>query len=86
MNWMLRRRSVVRKPVYEQRETHRRVADRRQHYQSITGAPPATARRDLVELVALGGLRRTGELRGARYWLAFETSGKGGENAVSTTK
>lgn len=56
------------------------------NYQSITGAPPATARRDLVELVALGALRRTGELRGTRYWLAFETSGKAGENAESTTK
>jgi Fic family protein len=55
------------------------------NYQSITGAPPATARRDLVELVALGALRRTGELRGTRYWLAFETPGRGGENAMSTT-
>ncbi|OYW53107.1 MAG: cell filamentation protein Fic [Hyphomicrobium sp. 12-62-95] len=38
-------------------------------YTSITGAPPATARRDLAELVALGALTRTGERRGTRYWL-----------------
>ncbi|MGH8666021.1 MAG: Fic family protein [Burkholderiales bacterium] len=41
------------------------------NYQSITDAPPATARRDLAELVALGALRRTGQQRGTRYWLAF---------------
>lgn len=52
------------------------------NYQSITGAPPATARRDLVDLVALGALRRTGELRGTRYWLAFGTSGAGGDQAA----
>ena len=40
-------------------------------YASITGATPATARRDLVELVALGALIRTGQLRGTRYWLPF---------------
>ena len=52
------------------------------NYQSITGAPPATARRDLVELVALGALRRTGELRGTRYWLAFGTRGTRGDQAA----
>ncbi|MPZ47416.1 MAG: DUF4172 domain-containing protein [Betaproteobacteria bacterium] len=41
------------------------------NYQSITGAPPATARRDLAEMVALGALRRTGQQRGTRYWLVF---------------
>ena len=46
------------------------------NYQGITGAPPATARRDLAELVELGALRRTGQLRGTRYWLAFESNGK----------
>lgn len=40
-------------------------------YSAITGASPATATRDLAELVALGALRRTGQLRGARYWLTF---------------
>lgn len=41
------------------------------NYQSITGAPPATARRDLAELVARGALRRSGQQRGTRYWLAL---------------
>jgi len=36
---------------------------------AITGASPATATRDLVDLVAKGGLVRTGELRHARYHL-----------------
>lgn len=40
-------------------------------YTSITAAPPATARRDLAELVELGALTRTGERRGTRYWLQF---------------
>ena len=39
------------------------------NYQRITGASPATAGRDLAELVELGALRRTGEGRGTRYWL-----------------
>jgi Fic family protein len=38
-------------------------------YMAITGAPAATARRDLGHLVELGGLRRTGQLKGTRYWL-----------------
>ena len=38
-------------------------------YQSLTGATPATAGRDLAELVACGALQRTGEKRGVRYWL-----------------
>ena len=39
------------------------------NYQSITGAAPATATRDLAELVDLGALRRTGKARHTRYWL-----------------
>lgn len=38
-------------------------------YMALTGAPAATARRDLVQLVTLGALRRTGRLKGTRYWL-----------------
>lgn len=56
------------------------------NYQSITSAPPATARRDPVELVALGALRRTGELRGTRYWLALLANEKAGEGAASATE
>jgi len=41
------------------------------NYASITGASPATATRDLVELVDKGTLVRTGELRHARYHVAF---------------
>ena len=40
-------------------------------YAAITGAAPATAGRDLAELVKLGGLIRTGQLKGTRYWLPF---------------
>ncbi|MBV0890052.1 Fic family protein (plasmid) [Komagataeibacter nataicola] len=40
-----------------------------QNYRSITGATSATATRDLVDLVALGALIRTGENRYARYSL-----------------
>ena len=39
-------------------------------YMAFTGAPAATARRDLANLVELGALRRTGQLKGTRYWLA----------------
>lgn len=41
-------------------------------YAAITGAAPATAGRDLAELVKLGALVRTGQLRGTRYWLPFD--------------
>ncbi|WP_346015427.1 Fic family protein [Sphingomonas sp. GC_Shp_1] len=40
------------------------------NYQTITGAAPATATRDLADLVALGALKRIGERRYARYRLA----------------
>jgi len=43
------------------------------NYSSITGAPAATARRDLAHLVELGALMRTGRLKGTRYWLPFAT-------------
>jgi Fic family protein len=38
-------------------------------YMALTGAPAATARRDLGHLVELGALQRTGQLKGTRYWL-----------------
>lgn len=38
-------------------------------YTALTGAPAATARRDLGQLVELGALRRTGQRKGTRYWL-----------------
>lgn len=41
------------------------------NYAAITGAPAATATRDLVHLVELGALVRTGQLKGTRYWLPF---------------
>lgn len=41
------------------------------NYQTITGAAPATATRDLTKLVELGALYRTGEHRHARYHLKF---------------
>jgi len=40
------------------------------NYGTITGASPATATRDLVDLVDKGALVRVGELRHARYHLA----------------
>jgi Fic family protein len=39
------------------------------NYQSITGASPATATRDLADMVAKGALVKTGEHRSTRYWL-----------------
>jgi Fic family protein len=36
---------------------------------SITGAPPATATRDLAKLVLLGVLRRSGDGKATRYHL-----------------
>lgn len=40
-------------------------------YQSITRASPATAGRDLAELVELGALRKTGTGKGTRYWVVL---------------
>lgn len=42
-------------------------------YMAITDAPAATATRDLSQLVEFGALRRTGQLKGTRYWLPFDT-------------
>lgn len=39
------------------------------NYQKITDVSPATAGRDLTELVDLGALRKTGTGKGTRYWL-----------------
>jgi Fic family protein len=39
---------------------------------SITGCSPATATRDLVRLVELGAMVRSGELKNARYFLKLE--------------
>ena len=39
------------------------------NYSTITGASPATATRDLVDLIAKGALVRKGERRHARYHL-----------------
>jgi Fic family protein len=44
------------------------------NYSAITGAPAATARRDLASLVELGAFRRTGQLKSTRYWLAITQS------------
>jgi Fic family protein len=40
-----------------------------ENYLTITGTSRATATRDLQELVSMGGLKRTGELKSTRYWL-----------------
>lgn len=39
------------------------------NYQTVTGASPASAGRDLTELVELGALSKTGQGKGTRYWL-----------------
>ncbi len=41
------------------------------NYQCISGASPATAGRDLIELVNLNALTRIGQLKGTRYWLKY---------------
>lgn len=43
-----------------------------ENYISITGTSRATATRDLSDLVEMGALTRTGELRYTRYWLKLE--------------
>lgn len=40
------------------------------NYRTITGAPPATATRDLADLVAMGALTRRGARKATRYRLA----------------
>ncbi len=41
-------------------------------YRALTGAAPATASRDLADLVLMGALKRTGERRGTRYHLTIQ--------------
>src|SRR5258708_37512440 len=41
------------------------------NYSTITGASPATATRDLTDLIEMGALKRTGARRHARYHLAI---------------
>ena len=43
------------------------------NYASIARASPATITRDLADLVEKGALRKEGELKGTRYYLAIET-------------
>ena len=44
------------------------------NYVGISKTSPATARRDLGELVKLGALTRTGERKGTRYFLNLKRS------------
>lgn len=39
------------------------------NYTSITGAPSATTTRDLSKMVEIGAFRKTGELKGTRYFI-----------------
>lgn len=48
-----------------------------ENYLKITGTSRATATRDLQDLVAKGALRRSGERRHTRYWLALPDPGTG---------
>jgi Fic family protein len=41
------------------------------NYRTISGATSATATRDLTDLVEKSALRRTGERKGTRYWIAL---------------
>lgn len=42
------------------------------NYMTITGAPPATATRDLTDMVAKCALTREGELKSTRYFLTLD--------------
>ena len=46
------------------------------NYITITGAPRATATRDLSDLVEKGALTVTGSLKSTRYWLAVSAVAK----------
>ena len=48
-------------------------------YMTITDTTPATARRDLVDLVNKHALKRTGERKGTRYWLQWRGVATRGE-------
>ena len=50
-------------------EEHSKLIVENRKYMAITGASPATATRDLGELVELGALLRTGERKHTRYEL-----------------
>jgi len=52
----------------------------------ITGAPPAKATRDLVALVGLGALLRTGALKSARYRLNGPLEAAGPVEAADISK
>ncbi len=41
------------------------------NYSALTGAAPATATRDLADLVNKNALRKTGEKKASRYWLSL---------------
>lgn len=43
------------------------------NYQTISGAPSATATRDLTRLVTIGAFKKVGELKGTRYYLNVES-------------
>lgn len=43
------------------------------NYQSISGAPSATATRDLIRLVEIGAFTKTGALKGTRYHLNIKS-------------
>ena len=43
------------------------------NYMRITKTSPATARRDLARLVELGALAKSGEKKGTRYTLKFDS-------------
>ena len=46
-----------------------------ENYMAITGTSPATATRDLADLVVKGALTRMGERRHTRYWLNIQGAG-----------
>jgi Fic family protein len=46
-----------------------------ENYMAITGTSPATATRDLADLVMKGALTRMGERRHTRYWLNIQGAG-----------
>lgn len=50
------------------------------NYQAITKASAPTATRDLADLVSKDVLRKTGDKRGARYWLAFTAEDSGDQS------
>ena len=45
-----------------------------ENYITITKSSRATATRDLADLVQMGALKKTGELRHTRYWLNLKNN------------